>query len=802
MNNGIFIPSSLFIVNRCKVLVVDEFDLEGQTTSIDLEKLTVGRIVRVLQDELIPADLVLLKSSESEGLCYLETAAIDGETNLKLRQALSATCNVRLWNAAEIACDAPNNEIYSFHGSLKVPSLKNLLSLDRNQFLPRGSFLVNTEWILGVVVYTGTDTKIMQNVKDTCRRKVTKMDKLNDIQNAQIVAILFVLVAFLFAGHVYFNTSVLPHHWYLQLTQHETNLSLVWSYFEKLITFILLLNNLVPISLSVTLEFVRTILAKLINNDLDMYDEELQIPSKAQSSNVLDELGRIEYIMTDKTGTLTCNQMNLKALMINGKIYKNCLSAENPLFKAVETTELVQTFLEFVCLCHTVMIDKRNGSLQASSPDELALLKASSKLGIAFASRTSERIEVKLFDGISKIFQVPAIIEFTSERKRMSVVIFDEATGKYFLVMKGAESVVLPLCSDSIESAEQCVEEFSSEGLRTLCFASKELQSAEFEAWHERWKQAINTIGPQRQDLLDSCVESIESGLNFVGVSGIEDRLQAGVPETISTLLAANIKIWILTGDRAETAVNTACLSGILKSHHRLIKLDKPECLHELIASPPASDEAFVLLVSGDAFAHILNDRALRAAFLPISERARALISCRLSPLQKTEITHFVQNDLGKTTLAVGDGGNDVGMILAADVGVGINGLEGTQAARSSDFSIAKFRFLAKLLLVHGAWSFHRISRVILYMMYKNFVLVLCQFWYAFFNSFSSQSIFNSSLLILFNSLFSLAPPVIIGISDQYVTAPELLKHPQLYQFGQKGKFVRNSGRAYFILLI
>lgn len=275
-----------------------------------------------------------------------------------------------------------------------------------------------------------------------------------------------------------------------------------------------------------------------------------------------------------------------------------------------------------------------------------------------------------------------------------------------------------------------------------------------------------------------------------MGISGIEDCLQAGVPETVITLLAANIKIWILTGDRGETAVNTACLSGILKPHHTLIKLVDASSVQEYLRGPTTA-EAVALLVSGEAFAFILADAAIRKAFIPVSERARALIACRLSPLQKTEITHFVQNDLGKTALAVGDGGNDVGMIRAADVGVGINGLEGSQAARSSDFSIAKFRFLVKLLLVHGAWSFHRISRVILYMMYKNFVLVLCQFWFAFFNSFSSQSAFNPSLLMLFNSVFSFVPPILIGISDQYVTAPELIKHPQLYQFGQKGKFVR-----------
>jgi phospholipid-transporting ATPase len=487
--------------------------------------------------------------------------------------------------------------------------------------------------------------------------------------------------------------------------------------------------------------------------------------------------------------------MNLKALMINGRIYKDCF--DGSLSGGIESSS-IQEFLELISLCHTVMIDKRTGSFQASSPDELALLEGTKKLGVTFTARTSESARLKSIGGALKSFQIKAIIEFTSERKRMSVILFDPESEKYYIVTKGADSVVLPLCSNPINAAERCVEEFSIEGLRTLCFAKKELDSELFESWFEEWNQASNIIGPQRQSLLDSCIKNIESDLNFIGVSGIEDGLQVGVPETINTLLTANIKIWILTGDRGETAMNTAFLSGILKPHHTLIKLLTPENVKEFFntqtfSSSSTSNEtaAVVILVSGDSFANILNHDELRKAFIPISEGARSIIGCRLSPLQKTEITHFVQNDLGKITLAVGDGGNDVGMIQAADVGVGINGLEGTQAARSSDFSIAKFRFLVKLLLVHGAWSFHRISRVILYMMYKNFVLVLCQFWFAFFNSFSSQSAFSPSLLLLYNSLFSAVPPVLIGISDQYVTAPELIKHPQLYQFGQKGKFVR-----------
>lgn len=775
----------LLLVNKRKVLVVQDENIEDQLASVSLENIKVGQIVRILRNELIPADLVILKSSESHGLCYLETAAIDGETNLKLIQALTQTCKLNQWTDSQIIYDLPNNDIYNFKGSISLPGFSKPLPLDKNQFLPRGSFLVNTEWIVGAVVYTGVETKIMQNVKSTGRRKVTKMDKLNDYQNGQIVVLLFVLVAFLFAGHIYYESKVIPDHWYLRGLNGKT---IQQSYFGVIVTSILLLNNLVPISMSVTLEIVRTFLAKLINHDLDMFDEELQIPSKAQSSNVLDELGRIDYIMTDKTGTLTRNEMRLKSLMVRGQIYKNCM--KKPIEDSLMNSSDLQEFLEFLALCHTVMIDKRDGKFQASSPDELALLKGAKELGVVFSSRSTEQIELNV-SGEMKRFTIKALIDFTSDRKRMSILVFDEIKEKFIVITKGADSVVLPLCNNnSTEAAETCVDEFSTEGLRTLCFAYKEISESDYENWVDLRTEALNA---NDSELLASSNKFIESNLNFIGISGIEDRLQDGVPEAISTLFKANIKIWILTGDRAETALNTAFLSGILKPHQKLIKLQDSLAVNEFCkGSRHIGEESFGLLISGDAFNLILNDAELRKLFAPLSEQAVSVIACRLSPLQKTEITHFVQNDLKKTTLAVGDGGNDVGMIQAADVGVGINGLEGTQAARSSDFSIAKFRFLVKLLLVHGTWSFHRISRVILYMMYKNFVIVLCQFWYSFFNSFSSQSAFDPSLLMLFNSFFSALPPALIGISDQYVMAPELIKHPQLYKFGQKGKFVIN----------
>jgi phospholipid-transporting ATPase len=771
---------------------------------VPLQNLQVGQLVRILRDELVPADLVLLQSSEDDGLCYLETASIDGESNLKLRQAHSRTqnnSNNAKWIDALITCDAPNCEIYHFQGSLQEPlanTNNNALALSNNNFLPRGAVLVNTDWILGVVVYTGRDTKIMQNIRPA-QRKRTKMDQLNDEQTGHIVLLLFLLVIILFLGHVFYKYHILSgKHDYLRLDKvHRNFLQMLWSNFAIFVTFLLLLNNLVPISLSVTLEIVRSLLAHLIDNDLDMYDEELQIASKARTSNVLDELGRIQYIMTDKTGTLTSNQMTLKHIYSGNRIHLNCLNDSNGNGNSNNNDNnsdntiigVDKQFIQAMALCHTVLIDKRNGTLQASSPDELALLAAAKKLNCTLVAQSSDSMQLKNRSGTST-FTLLALIEFTSDRKRMSRIVRQDDTDRIFIVCKGADSALAPLCTDLDEKALEAVEQFALEGLRTLCFASRDISLNEFTHWHDKWTKAQNHFGPDRSFLIDAAASDIESNLHFIGVSGIEDRLQVGVPKAVSTLLRANIKIWILTGDRAETATNTAYLSGLLKPLHRLVKISTDNLSCPLFDIDTANGAPFVLVMEGAIFTQIFKDPWLIKTFIPVALQARALVACRLSPLQKTQITQFVQQELGKTTLAIGDGGNDVGMIQAAHVGVGINGLEGSQAARSADFSISKFRFLVKLILIHGAWSFHRISRVILYTMYKNFVIVLCQFWYAQLNSFSAQSAFSSFLLLLYNSIFTLAPPILIGITDQYVTAPELLKHPQLYQFGQHGKFV------------
>ncbi len=787
----------------------------------------VGQIVKVLKNEPLPADLVLLASSEPDGFCYIETANIDGESNLKLRQARNETLSFTSLNDCTLTCAPPNEKIYSFEGSLQLNSMQ--ISLSREQMLPRGSVLKNISWIIGLVVYTGHETKIFMNANEP-PRKSTKMEKLADFQTVYIIAMLLLMISICFVFNFYYETSVSYRHLYLSFKMPSSFFIAFWKLFANVITFLLLFNNLVPISLAITMEALRFQLAELINSDQELYDQGTDCFANAKSSNLLEELGQIEYILTDKTGTLTRNEMVLKHVVISGSVYRDCTESNSQFRSAAqEYNSKIQMFLENLLNCHSVMIDRSSCNetsicYQASSPDELGIIQAMKKLGLVLCDRSASSIEID-WNGCKVAFRVLAVIEFTSERRMMSVLV-QRPEGGAVLFCKGADLAISSKLSSSCKSSPyfsstlKSIDKFAIEGLRTLCYAYREITQAQAQNWLCDWQAAINSV-VDRQGAIDLAAAKIECGLQLSGAVAIEDRLQAGVSDAIATLIKANIKIWMLTGDRTETAINAGYLSGLLTPETNLLNLLIDENVvqndsivfskHSLDNSLTNSDDdifflkrAFdeykrthlarhAIVINGSAFEllRLSPNPEVMQKFAELCSKCSTLIACRLSPIQKSQIAEIVKFRFKKTVLAIGDGGNDVGMIQAANVGVGITGLEGMQAARSSDFTIAKFPLLAKLLLVHGSWALHRVSRVVLYANYKNLALFMCQFWFAALNMFSGQSVAPSKLLMLYNLIFTAAPPIILGLTEQYVPAACLLKHPQLYSFGQRGKFVR-----------
>ncbi|XP_036429795.1 LOW QUALITY PROTEIN: probable phospholipid-transporting ATPase VD [Colossoma macropomum] len=453
---------------------------------------------------------------------------------------------------------------------------------------------------------------------------------------------------------------------------------------------------------------------------------------------------------------------------------------------------------------------------EAESPDEAALVQAARAYGFTLLGRSPEQLLVAL-PGTGPL-SVPLLhlLPFDSARKRMSVVVRHPLTGQVVAYTKGADNVIMELtttladdsCSrDIMERTQQHLDAYAREGLRTLCVAKRVLDEAEYEAWLKRHAFAETSIENREELLLDSA-QRLENNLTLLGATGIVDRLQEEVPETIEALQRAGIKVWVLTGDKQETAVNIACACKLLRPTDRLLTANcdsKEACearLCELqqdigtiterglsdsgmgVSEGGAVISGFTLVIDGRTLDFALHED-LQKAFLDLTSGCRSVICCRSTPLQKSQVVRLVGDSLGVMTLAIGDGANDVSMIQVADVGVGISGQEGMQAVMSSDFAISRFKHLRKLLLVHGHWCYTRLANMILYFFYKNVMYVNLLFWFQFFCGFSGSTMTNSWVLIFFNLLFTSVPPLLYGVMDKDVSANTLLSLPQLYKAGQ-----------------
>ncbi|KAJ2625877.1 aminophospholipid translocase [Coemansia sp. RSA 1358] len=788
----------------------------------------VGDIVRVENKEAIPADLVLLSSSEPEGMCYIETSNLDGETNLKVKQGLPETA--KLLTPADLQdlrghlkTELPNDSLYTFEGTLVSEGGRigfKELSLDPTQVLLRGAILRNTDWIYAVVVFTGHETKLMRNAT-AAPIKRTSVEKTTNRQIIFLFIILVLLAVLSALGSQILTSRNRSQLQYLYLPEGEGAKTFV----KNILTFIILYNNLIPISLIVTMEVVKFQQAQLINADMDMYDENADTPALARTSSLVEELGQVEYIFSDKTGTLTCNIMEFRQCSVGGVMYSDVVEAGkrarvvngevigqydfNQLedhLKDTENNALVFEFFQLLATCHTVIPEHQEAApngieYQASSPDEGALVKGAALAKFVFHTRKPRSISVNVM-GVDKEYEVLNINEFNSTRKRMSAVLRCP-DGSIKLYCKGADTVILERLSESnnpyVQTTLRHLEEYATEGLRTLCIAMRDINEEEYRKWSVMHAKASTTL-TNRQQELDRVAELIERDLMLLGATAIEDKLQDGVPQTIYTLAQAGIKIWVLTGDRQETAINIGYSCKLIQEDFSLIICNETthwETKEFLQKKLDAIREGHGSNIDFDSLALIIDGRSLDFAlekdiemlFLELATLCKAVICCRVSPLQKALVVKLVKRRRKAILLAIGDGANDVSMIQAAHVGVGISGQEGLQAARSADFAIAQFRYLRKLLLVHGAWSYHRLSKMILFSFYKNITLYITQFWFAFFNVFSGQTVYESWSITFYTVFFTVMPPFAIGVFDQFLNARSLDRYPEMYKMGQKGVF-------------
>nr|XP_020137704.1 phospholipid-transporting ATPase IC [Microcebus murinus] len=856
---------------------------DGRFKIAKWKEIQVGDVIRLKKNDFIPADILLLSSSEPNSLCYVETAELDGETNLKFKMALEIT-DQYLQTEDTLAtfdgfveCEEPNNRLDKFTGTLLWR--KKSFPLDADKILLRGCVIRNTDFCHGLVIFAGADTKIMKNSGKT-RFKRTKIDYLMNYMVYTIFVVLILVSAGLAIGHAYWEAQVGNYSWYLYDGENATP-----SYrgFLNFWGYIIVLNTMVPISLYVSVEVIRLGQSHFINWDLQMYYSEKDTPAKARTTTLNEQLGQIHYIFSDKTGTLTQNIMTFKKCCINGQIYGDHRDASQHNHNKIEQVDFswntfadgkfafydhylieqiqsgkeqeVRQFFFLLAVCHTVMVDRNDGQLnyQAASPDEGALVSAARNFGFTFLARTQNTITISEL-GTERTYSVLAILDFNSDRKRMSIII-RTPEGNIRLYCKGADTVIyerLHQMNPSKQETQDALDIFASETLRTLCLCYKEIEEKEFAEWNKKF-MAASVATTNRDEALDKVYEEIEKDLILLGATAIEDKLQDGVPETISKLAKADIKIWVLTGDKKETAENigfacelltedtTICYGEDINSliHTRMENQRNRGGVYAKFA-PPVHEPFFpaggnrALIITGSWLNEILlekktkrskilnlkfprteEERRMRTQskrrleakkeqrqknFVDLACECSAVICCRVTPKQKAMVVDLVKRYKKAITLAIGDGANDVNMIKTAHIGVGISGQEGMQAVMSSDYSFAQFRYLQRLLLVHGRWSYIRMCKFLRYFFYKNFAFTLVHFWYSFFNGYSAQTAYEDWFITLYNVLYSSLPVLLMGLLDQDVSDKLSLRFPGLYVVGQRDLLF--NYRRFFVSLL
>lgn len=751
------------------------------------EELREGSIIELHAYSRLPTDCVLLWTSDPSGTVFIKTDQLDGETDWKLRNPVNYT-QEKLGKGLDcgklcgyIGYEERSKEIYKFNG---------VFVNEMNRDLDEGLGLDNTLWCstvlcsnraLAMVIYTGRDTRIRMNISEP-RKKMGRLDvELNKLSKLLFAIMGVISVLLIFISSDYENVI------------------------SSVVKYILLLSSIIPVSLRVNLDFSKIVFTYKINKDPE-------IEAIARNSEIPEELGRVGIVLTDKTGTLTKNEMQFKNMsseylkftsddtkiikLLNKELrnnLKNNTMSKSLIAKSrLSKGKVVKELLLALAVCHNVtpVIDEGVKSLQASSPDEIALVKAAESYGLILHERNQKKM--RLYWKFSKKYQDYDILynfPFTSERKRMGIVVRELETNKIIFYLKGADFVMKNKVPEVKRGflMDEC-DDLSRLGLRTLVYAFKILSEEELESWSILYKKANQSI-TEREKKQSLAIDELEKNVQFLAITGVEDKLQEDCANTIESLKSAGINIWMLTGDKAET-VSCVAISTGLKSPDQeffyLKEITSPETLSKELNRFANLPEKGILIIDGQSLSTAFSHN--EEFFFKLASEANGVICCRCSPTQKSEVVLAMKKyNKNKLTLAIGDGGNDVPMIMSADVGVGIVGKEGKQAALASDFSVSKFKHLKDLLLWHGRNSYRRGAVMSQFVIHRGLIISVMQIYFLTFFGFIMVPLFNGFLMLGYSTIYTMLP-VFALIFDNDVDRETAMKYSILYRTLQKGR--------------
>ncbi|XP_065055666.1 phospholipid-transporting ATPase IF-like isoform X1 [Rhopilema esculentum] len=786
----------------------------GTIEKVFSKDIKVGDVVKVFCDEEFPCDLVVLSSPHEEGQCHITTANLDGETNLKVRKALAETASLKEADqlaglTAVVECDHPEYDMYKFNGRMKFynhGSEEKICALGPSNILLRGARLKNVPYVFGLAVYTGKETKMALNQQE----KATKFSSVERTMNTYLLVFLgILLVEATICTALKYGWQEKPEGakaWYIwgnSMKIPKDNEKNALNIFVDFLAFLILFNYVIPISLYVTVELQKFCGSLFFSWDMEMYHEPTDEPAKANTSDLNEELGQVQYLFSDKTGTLTENDMQFRQCSVNGIQYLEESEGfldmqDNTIQEKTSLPDDVKNFLITLALCHTVeaeklpeekQTDEEKYAYQASSPDEKALVEVAARFGIVFKGRTGENMELEM-DGEVKSYKFLHVLEFDSARKRMSNIL-ETPEGDVLMLCKGAESHVLDrVISGHVDKTRDHIDQYAELGLRTLTIARRRFTAEEFKEYDSKLIAAQQAI-TDREEQLARVFDQVERDLELLGATAVEDRLQDGVKDTIESLRHAGIKVWVLTGDKQETAVNISHSCGHFQHGMQIMYLVQKKTAVEVkstledierrLEDNKSAETEFAVVVDGSSLLLVME--FCSDQFVRVGQRCVAVLCCRMSPLQKAQVVRLVKHSSIKPiTMAIGDGANDCSMIQEAHVGCGIMGKEGRQAVRTSDYAFHRFKYLKRVVLVHGYNYYSRLTVVVLYFFYKNVAFITPQFYFQFFCGFSAMPIYAGVFLTCFNIFFTSLPILLYGVFEQTLRPQTLLDNPCLYR--------------------